>query len=348
MCIAISRILLIAVLLLLPLNLSFANDSTARIGAGGMTLLKNENIRMIQEVLEISTQKIRVRYRFINESDQDIKTTVAFPLPDYEWNPVTVEFKELIAANKFSSFKNWANGKPVATKRTRKAHISGTDVTNQLRKIGLTDKQVFETFGDGISGDKELTDKQAKAVLDLYRQITGKTSKTAHIWKVSETIHWELSFPKGKEIEVVHEYKPNTGLAPNYLSSTKQKEFSNPIPKAITASGQAKDPNEACLDAAAVRTVQRKINAVLKKSPDSTVGIQLQDVEYILGTGRNWKGPTGNFTLKIIKDSPDQVVSLCFPGKAKQINSKSIEFSQENYTPQDKLTVYFVSVASSN
>ncbi|MBI5656936.1 MAG: DUF4424 family protein [Geobacter sp.] len=159
------------------------------------------------------------------------------------------------------------------------------------------------------------------------------------------TIHWEQKFPKGKEIEVIHEYRPNTGNVPNYLSSTKQKEFSNPIPKAIDLSDQQKAPKEACLDDVAVRTVKRKIGALLKKMPDSTVGVHLQDVEYILGTGRNWKGPIGNFTLKVIKDSPDQVVSLCFPGKPRQVNSKTVEFSQTNYTPQDKLTVYFISVA---
>ncbi|MBI5655356.1 MAG: DUF4424 family protein [Geobacter sp.] len=190
MSITIRRILMSAAFTLLPSTLLFANDSTARIGAGGITLLKSENIRMLQEELEISTQKIRVRYRFINESDQDIKTTVAFPLPDYEWNPEIVEYKGLIADKKFHSFKNWTNGKHIASKRTQRAQISGTDVTDQLRKIGLTDKQIFETFGDGISGDKALTSKQTKAVLDLYKQLTGKNSKIAYMWKVSETMKW--------------------------------------------------------------------------------------------------------------------------------------------------------------
>ena len=62
-----------------------ANDSMARVGAGGIRLIKSEHIRMLEEVLEISTKTVSVTYRFLNESAHDIRTTVAFLMPPYHW-----------------------------------------------------------------------------------------------------------------------------------------------------------------------------------------------------------------------------------------------------------------------
>src|ERR1039457_5934174 len=136
---------IIFVLILFSPIQAVANDTSARVGTGGITLLKSENIRMLEEVLEISMNKIKVRYRFLNESDQDIKTTVAFPLPDYEYEQDYVDLKELRAYKKFKDFKNWTNGKPVAVKRKQRALFGKTDITDKLRQIGLTDNQIFET-----------------------------------------------------------------------------------------------------------------------------------------------------------------------------------------------------------
>lgn len=72
--------------------------------------------------------------------------------------------------------------------------------------------------------------------------------------------------------------------------------------------------------------------------------VMLNDVEYVLGTGRNWKGPIADFTLRIEKDSPEQFVSLCFPGRAKRVSPTVLEFSHTDFVPQDKLVVYFYTV----
>jgi hypothetical protein len=82
----------ISVLVIASPNLAMANDSIARVGVGGLVLKKSESIRMLQEKPTISTTKITVRYRFINDSSQDLKETVAFPMPVYKWDPDGQEF----------------------------------------------------------------------------------------------------------------------------------------------------------------------------------------------------------------------------------------------------------------
>jgi hypothetical protein len=40
---------------------------------------------MQKERLFISTEKVRVEYEFLNDTDQDIVTEVAFPIPEYNF-----------------------------------------------------------------------------------------------------------------------------------------------------------------------------------------------------------------------------------------------------------------------
>lgn len=77
------------------------------------------------------------------------------------------------------------------------------------------------------------------------------------------------------------------------------------------------------------------------------VARQLEDVEYILGTGRNWKGPIADFTLRIEKARPDDIVSLCFPGQPRRVSPTVLEFHEVNLVPQDRLVVYFYSTDGS-
>jgi hypothetical protein len=64
-----------------------ANDSVAALGAGGIVFTKTDAIAMEKEDLFISEGKIRVAYVFRNTSKHDIKTRVAFPVPEFPAEP---------------------------------------------------------------------------------------------------------------------------------------------------------------------------------------------------------------------------------------------------------------------
>jgi hypothetical protein len=55
-----------------------ANDSSAELAIGGLVFTKNTSIEMLSEDLFLSTEQIRVRYRFYNSSNDDIVVHVAF------------------------------------------------------------------------------------------------------------------------------------------------------------------------------------------------------------------------------------------------------------------------------
>ena len=59
-----------------------ANDSAAELGAGGVVLTKSTSIVMESEDLFISRERVRVAYVFRNVGPSDVRTRVAFPVPD--------------------------------------------------------------------------------------------------------------------------------------------------------------------------------------------------------------------------------------------------------------------------
>jgi hypothetical protein len=302
-------------------TMALANDSVAREGAGGIELIKNDHIRMLEEVLEISTQKVRVRYRFLNESDQDISTKVAFPLPDYD-----LESHSLMPMGNpnyiFWSFKVFVDNRPVATQSERKAFFEEADITDRLRKLGLSDDEIFF--------DRDTT--------ELWRKLEPIAKIFGHWWAISQKIFWDMTFPAGKEIVVEHEYNPATGGGYYPLERKHFKEsFGHFRENWLTGGG------EACLDDDTKRAIENRVIKAVTKLPES-ITVNYTNVEYILGTGRNWKGPIAEFKLRLEKERPDQFVSVCFPGKPEKISASIYEFNQKDYEPQDNLVVYFYDV----
>ncbi|WP_041286477.1 DUF4424 domain-containing protein [Desulfomonile tiedjei] len=329
--------LLIAIaIFIFPTRIS-ANDSTAALGAGGIELQKSDDIRILEEVLEISPYNIRVKYRFLNESEQDIHTKVAFPLPLYNG----VAHSNVSIADPggiFSSFKVSVDGNPVVLKRERKALLKNRDITRKLRKLGLSDKEIFFDVADREKGE-------------LWSKLKELLPEIGQWWDISYTVYWDMKFPTGKEIIVEHEYAPAVGGGYNVVTvGTIEGKF-NEFPKSQEEkmdelwrfTGTENIKKEACIDAITKRAIEKKADRALAVLPQEKSGMlaSYDRVEYILGTGRNWKGPIGEFTLRLVKQKPEDFVSLCFPGKPEKISSTVYEFKQKDFVPQDKLTVYF-------
>src|SRR5260370_12062724 len=115
-----------------------ANDSTAELATGGLKFLTSPDIEMRSEELFISVPQIRVRYHFFNTSAKDIKTLVAFPMPDItiDNNDDMLVIPSDDPAN-FLDFHTTANGQSVPTRVEQKAFAQGIDRTEFLRKLGL-------------------------------------------------------------------------------------------------------------------------------------------------------------------------------------------------------------------
>jgi len=69
---------------LLTAGVAWANDSTALLEAGGIVLTTSKNIVMESEDLRISRDRVRVAYVFRNTGTEDVRTRVAFPVPEWD------------------------------------------------------------------------------------------------------------------------------------------------------------------------------------------------------------------------------------------------------------------------
>jgi len=309
-----------------------ANDTIGRVGIGGITFEKSDQIRMVKEVLEISTSKVRVLYRFKNESNVDIHSTVLFPMPgQFFVHPEVWSY----GMKSVTTLSVAVDGKPVNTKTLQKATYKENDITDKLRKIGFNEEQIFKTYG----GYEYPTDQETGGITWKFSNAQRKNMQNQFgkdffgeygepRWKVEETFYWDQIFPAGQEIEVAHEYTPFSGTQD--LGAYVKDGYKYSL------------GGEACLDAGALAYLNKKNKIENEGAKVKGYLHRASGVEYILGTGRNWKGMIGDFTLRLIKDSPSQIVSLCFPGKPRKINPVTLEFKHTNFVPQDKLVVYFI------
>jgi len=298
---------------------AYANDSLAHVGVGGLVLQKTDDIAMVSEVLEISTKQIKVKYHFLNTSSSDIKTTVAFPMPAFNNAGERSEND-----SQMTDFKLFVNGVQMPVNINRVFRIKGVDVTDQIRKTGLSEQQIFYPQFSCFSFSKN-ENRVCKLTPDQFAVIEKLGYRDYGDAAIEETAYWELVFPAGKEIEVIHEYKPFTGWvwAPANISSRSEVD-------------ELFKKKETCMDD---KTLEGITKSYLNREIPSDLWIG--DVEYILGTGRNWKGPIKDFKLILKKEDPSQYVSLCFPGKPVKTSPTTIEFTQKNFVPQDKLYVIF-------
>ena len=66
---------------------ALANDSVAELGTGGLILSRSDAVAMQSEDLFISPEKVTVDYVFHNNTDRDVDSIVAFPMPDISGDP---------------------------------------------------------------------------------------------------------------------------------------------------------------------------------------------------------------------------------------------------------------------
>lgn len=111
-----------------------ANDAVAALGAGGIVLGTTDAIAMEQEDLFISEDRIRVAYIFRNTSDHDIKTRVAFPVPEF-----SLESDQDLGLDRESQnpmgFSVTVNGKPKVFDTEIKKKAGSVKVTHHWMQV---------------------------------------------------------------------------------------------------------------------------------------------------------------------------------------------------------------------
>ena len=332
------RLIILSSLLAALATPSRANDSSAALSTGGLTLTRNDVIEMDSEDLFISKQAIRVAYRFRNPTAATVTTLVAFPMPDIDVSgpEENVAIPTEDPAN-FLDFRTRANGAPVVAQVEQKVFAGGVERTALLRDWGVPLNPHLRATGEAL--DRLSDDRKAQALKEGFAEKeeydAGKGWET-HLgprWTLKTTWFWEQSFPPGETL-IEHAYTPSVG------GSTGTS---------IAGPEWGKDEDSAamtkrfCLDADFVASVERS-----RRAAKADYAPLAEDrISYVLKTGANWAKPIRAFRLVVDKGLPENLISLCAPG-IRKTSPTQFEWRRENFTPDRDLDVLILKKAGTD
>ncbi len=309
----------------------FANDSIAEMGAGGLIYVNSASVEMVSEDLFISQDEIRVDYVFKNNSNKDVTSIVAFPMPDITGSPYEGVSIPFLDNDNLMGFSVVINGLPLTPKIEQKAYALGLDVTSILlsAKVSLLPfgDKTFERLAeisvmpDGGKAYIEELEKRGIIENDRYDAGEGVKDHLTPIWTLKSSYWWEMTFPANQTINVSHRYVPAVG-GTAFLSFLNQDGT-----KGETYDLYVKDY---CIDAPFINAVKRELV--------NGEGFYETYISYILKTAQNWSGSIGTFRLSVDKGSTKNFVSFCGDG-VKKNGSTTFEFVKKDFYPQNDFKV---------
>lgn len=296
-----------------------ANDTAAETALGGLILKHSDAIAMESEDLYISRDKVRVKYRFANMSDQPVETLVAFPLPDIP--PDSEENKSYWANPADLKFRTTVDGAPIPLEIVQQAIFKGKDVSSRLEALKIPLNHRDARFEAAL--DKAPRAERDRLVSDglLRDDGSGKEHYYSAQWSVRTSVTRRQSFPAKTTVVVEHEYAPLAGgSVGGALSKGARKEewFRD-------------EQRKYCIDSDWLASFD-------KRGSDQYSEIWLG---YVLKTGANWKGPIGDFRLVVDKGKADSLVSFCANG-VRKIAPTLFEVRHTNFTPTKDLDILIV------
>ncbi|MBV8976978.1 MAG: DUF4424 family protein [Alphaproteobacteria bacterium] len=295
-----------------------ADDSSAALGAGGLVLTRQGDIRMAAEDLYLSPTLVKVRYEFVNDGPKDVDTIVAFPLPDIDVRQFWFEPLGTTLDNtpNFMGFALSVDGRKVAPALEERALLDGRDVTAEVTAAGLP----INIAGSDLVKTLDALPAPARKALAAKGLIESDAGRDIHPhWIARTRFWWHQVFPAGKTVIVEHRYQPVTGQSFFGLSELTGKEG-------------AAARRDVCIDSATTDAIRAKL---AKLDPNGANGRYLKAyrTDFVLTTANNWKGPIGHFRLTLDKLKPDNVLSLCWDGELKKTGATTFEAVRTDFAP---------------
>jgi hypothetical protein len=313
---------------------ALANDSAVELAIGGITFTQSYDVSMEEEVLTISSDRVSVRYRFINNAAAPVTLTVGFPLPEIDLADTDMIYA--IPGSdpvNFVGFKTKVDGKPVKFDVIQRARLGSRDVTGLVRGAGLPVFLLGSSAQASIAG---LAPEVRERLIDDGLLIPWGTSETGDqmygpAWSVTTLFTRKQVFPPARQVIVEHTYKTSLGGSQDTI-----------LRRALRGTDGMADALEQyqrdyCLPADFFKGVDK----LAGPDPANIYRVQERRIDYVLTTGANWSGPIKNFRLVVDKGRIDRLVSFCFDN-VKKISPTLFEATAENFTPMRNLKILLV------
>jgi hypothetical protein len=342
---------------------SFADDSAASIAAGGLVPRREVRVVMAKEVLRISPDKVIVDYDFRNDSDEDVTTEVAFPIPSYK-NEFPYGY---IPEQAFQSFQLWVDDSVKKFESEAKATLGGKDVTEALRKskIDIATLGHFDEKDQPVTRDFERLPVSTRKDLikqGLFSDEGDSTRANAgaglvlSTWTVDLQYHWTQVFPAHSTVHIRHEYSPAIGFQMLSLDAFKKALAAGGTRKPMPlAKDRGEDDLKTLMSFCPEPSLLRNGIQILGKLPAESGGYAYpQWVDFILTSANTWKQPIEDFTLIVERGKPvdgygkpmdgvKRLISFCSPQntEVKRTDADHFEVHLTNFIPKSELHIGF-------
>jgi hypothetical protein len=310
---------------------ALADDSTAELATGGLAFVQTNDITMQSEDLYVSMTAIKARYEFVNTSDHEVTTLVAFPLPDIKGDPdlnVAVPTDDPV---NFVGFKTLVDGKPVTTEVQQRASALGVDQTALLKSLNIPLAPQLQATGEALDKlPRPQWDQLVKlglASIDQYDVGKGMEDHLTPLWTLSTDFYWEQSFPAQKTVSIEHDYTPSVGATAG-LSFGMPESRQEPWFKDYV--------NKYCIDSSFLAAVDKS------QTPDGGDTLTEKRIDFVLKTGSNWEASIHNFHVVIDKGSPKNIVSFCGEN-VKKTGPTTFEMTKTDFEPDQDLAILILS-----
>lgn len=323
-------------LAVLPLaSPALANDTMAELRTGGLAYVMTSDVAMVEEDLFLSMDEVRVDYVFQNNSDKDVESIIAFPMPDIAAQPnVNIAIPDFEADN-FLGFSVIQDGKAIKPELQQRVSALSVDYTELLKSRNVPLLPYSEKTLEALKtlSPDVLKDWEAKGLVfpDTYDAGQGMQTVYTPMWTMQSVYWWKTKFPVKKPVRVSHRYKPSVGgtVAISFLSEDKTNET------------YASYKDRYCIDDAFLKTAVKLEKASQTGGPYYTESW----LSYVLKTGANWGGTIGKFKLTIDKGKPENYLSLCANG-IKKTGPTTFVMEKTDFWPEKDLDILLLVAGS--
>ena len=319
---------------------------------------------MAKEVLRLGGPLVVVDYDFRNDSDQDVTTEVAFPVPAYENEYPEGASTDVLA---FRSFKLWVNEKPVDYQMQAKATLKDKDVTAELEAshIDIATLGHLEEVTDAasvthqIARDYNHLPKPAREKLVHEGLFEPMDRSAIPKWTVHLQYHWTQTFPRHATMHIRHEYKPVVGSQNMSLGDVQafaKGKPDAPLDKDSEEFYSRKILSSFCLDDPTLRAMTGRFHSSSDSQDKTDADAQEnyflapQWIDFILTTANTWKQPIEDFTLIIERpkasEGQQELISFCTPGKVEKMDAEHFRVHLSGFVPKGELHIGFFGVPS--
>lgn len=300
----------------------YSDDSGAEVTPHGLQFKKIEEISVEREDLFLSKKQIQVSMTFMNHSQTNISTTIAFPIPEYKYwfDRQRADFKD---------FNVIVDGNVLDFQTEARAFLNGKEFTKLLQNMNIS----VHDFGafEPDSTTSYFTRLSASQRIELLNAGLVDSSGWPK-WSVKLKYFWSQIFPANTRINIKHSYTPIYGyqyfMLEDYADGQSQKEVKR---------DKAFLKGDACLSNNEMKTLISMYTPENHLTPTSWVS-------YVLKSALNWKQPIKTFHLVVEKPS-DEFISSCYMRYLKQVEANKYEATLENFVPDKDIRIYFYLIA---